>query len=218
MARWFAVGRGAEVVPRQIAQTQLLGTEIALWRDAAGSLNAWENRCPHRGVRLSIGTNTGTELRCRYHGWRFASGTGQCTVIPAHPSQKPASSVHVRTYSVIERYHLVWVSPDTDSTPAPSLPIEATPRDTTLRSVFINAAVQKVAHALTDQYGAASSDEFTLRARGLIFLLQPVTESQTILHGVAEPEEFSTAERLAVLRQHNSRLSALRDAVEKGSP
>jgi nitrite reductase/ring-hydroxylating ferredoxin subunit len=217
VARWFAVGRGAEVVPRHIAQTQLLGTELALWRDDAGSLNAWENRCPHRGVRLSIGTHAGTELRCQYHGWRFASGSGQCTVIPAHPSQKPASGVHVRTYSVVERYHLVWVSPDADSTPAPSLPIEDTSRDTTLRSMFINAAVQKVAHALADQYGAASTDEFTLRARGVIFLLQPVTQSQTILHGVTEPEEFGT-DRLAALRQYNSRLSALRDEVETSAP
>ena len=111
MARWFPVGRGAEVVSRHIAQTQLLGEEIAVWRDDAGSLNAWQNRCPHRGVRLSIGTNTGTELRCQYHGWRFASGSGQCSVIPAHPTQKPASSVRVKTYARSEEHTSELQSP-----------------------------------------------------------------------------------------------------------
>jgi phenylpropionate dioxygenase-like ring-hydroxylating dioxygenase large terminal subunit len=83
MNRWFAVARGAELALRHVMHTQLLGQEIALWRDDAGALNAFENRCPHRGVRLSIGTNTGMELRCQYHGWRFASGGGRCAFIPA---------------------------------------------------------------------------------------------------------------------------------------
>ena len=217
MARWFAVARGAEVVPRHIAQTQLLGTEIALWRDAAGNLNAWENRCPHRGVRLSIGTNTGTELRCRYHGWRFASGSGQCSVIPAHPTQKPASSVRVKTYAVTERYHLVWINPDVGSAAAPSLPIEEPSQDTTLRSVFTNSPLARVFQGLQQEYEAVTLDEFTLRAAGLVFSLQPVTDSQTIIHGVAEPGTFG-ADRLTALRQHNSKLSALRDALERGAP
>ena len=87
--RWFPVARSEEVVARHVVQTQLLGQEAALWRDDSGLANAWENRCPHRGVRLSIGINTGSELQCRYHGWRYASGGGQCTFIPAHPDQKP---------------------------------------------------------------------------------------------------------------------------------
>jgi phenylpropionate dioxygenase-like ring-hydroxylating dioxygenase large terminal subunit len=34
-----------------------------------------ENRCLHRGVRLSIGVNDGRELTCQYHGWRYSSRT-----------------------------------------------------------------------------------------------------------------------------------------------
>ena len=99
-------------MPRYVAQAQLLGREIALWRSDAGAVNAWENRCPHRGVRLSIGYNTGNELRCQYHGWRFAAGSGQCTLIPAHPTQKPASGIRVGVYAAVERHHLVWVNLD----------------------------------------------------------------------------------------------------------
>lgn len=217
MARWFPVGRGAEVVSRHIAQTQLLGEEIAVWRDDTGSVNAWQNRCPHRGVRLSIGTNTGTELRCQYHGWRFASGSGQCSVIPAHPTQKPASSVRVKTYAVIERYHLVWINAAVDSATVPSLPIEDTPEDTTIRSVFTNSPLTRVFQTLEHEYAAVTLDEFTLRAAGLVFSLQPVTDTQTIIHGAAEPGTFN-ADRLTALRHHNSKLNALRDALERGVP
>ena len=217
MARWFPVGRGAEVVSRHIAQTQLLGEEIAVWRDDDGGLNAWQNRCPHRGVRLSIGTNTGTELRCQYHGWRFASGSGQCSVIPAHPTQKPASSVRVKTYAVLERYHLVWINAAAGFATVPSLPIEEPSQDTTLRSVFTNAPLARVCQGLEQEYAAVALDEFTLRTAGLVFSLQPVTDSQTIIHGVAQPGTFG-ADRLTALRHHNSKLGALRDVLERGVP
>jgi nitrite reductase/ring-hydroxylating ferredoxin subunit len=215
VARWFPVARGAEVVLRHVAQTQLNGEEVAVWRDDAGSLNAWENRCPHRGVRLSIGTNTGTELRCQYHGWRFASGSGQCTAIPAHPTQKPSSNVRVKTYAVIERYHLVWINSVGGPAEVPELPIQELSQDTTIRSVFTNSPLAQVFKALEREYGAGALDEFTLTAAGLIFALQPVTDSQTIIHGVAEPGTFG-ADRLAALRHHNSRLGALREALERG--
>ena len=217
MGRWFPVARGAEVVSRHIAQTQLLGEEVALWRDDAGNLNAWQNRCPHRGVRLSIGTHMGTELRCQYHGWRFASGSGQCSFIPAHPTQKPASSVRVRTFAVIERHHLIWINPDGGTGEAPALPIQESSRDTTIRSMFINSPLVPVVAALERAYEAVTLDDFTLRAAGLIFSLQPVSQGQTIIHGVAEPEVFG-ADRLAALRHHNSKLSAVREAVERGAP
>jgi nitrite reductase/ring-hydroxylating ferredoxin subunit len=187
--RWFAVARSAEVGGRQVVQTQLLGQEIALWRDDAGNVNAWANRCPHRGVRLSIGHNTGTELRCRYHGWRFASGTGRCTYIPAHPTQKPASTLHADVYFAIERYQYVWVS--LRSQPAPPI-LTATPRSpgaplspgptllgmdpadsaTTLRSIFVNAPARAIADALRRGYridavtsaSVTAQDAFTLIA------------------------------------------------------
>jgi nitrite reductase/ring-hydroxylating ferredoxin subunit len=112
MTRWFPVARADDVVPRHVVHTQLLGQELAVWRDDADGVNAWENRCPHRGVRLSIGTNTGTELRCRYHAWRFAGGSGRCSFIPSHPTQKPASTLRARVYPVHVRGGHVWVTLD----------------------------------------------------------------------------------------------------------
>ena len=230
MDRWFPVARSAEVVPRHVAQAQLLGQEIALWRADTGVINAWENRCPHRGVRLSIGSNTGTEVRCRYHAWRFASGSGQCIFIPAHPTQKPAGTIRARTYSAIERYHLVWVNLD-PHTDLPELPLTETAQDATLRSIFINAPIPTVRDTLSRGYriGATAeapvtvADAFTLTANtaasrdvtpAVVFFLQPVTETQTILHGLlhAAPPPVG---RLETLRHHNTQMSALRNEAER---
>ena len=247
MARWFPVARSAEIVPRYVAQAQLLGREIALWRSDAGAVNAWENRCPHRGVRLSIGYNMGNELRCQYHGWRFAAGSGQCTLIPAHPTQKPASGIRVGVYAAVERHHLVWVNLDAQigapdgagaAVPRPILTaasefelggVTEGPQDMTLRSIFVNAPADVVSSALLQGYRVdaattapvAAVDAYTLTASiqaagnapAITFLLQPVSDQQTVIHGLLQPDALAT-DRLAVLRYHNAELSRVRDGVE----
>jgi phenylpropionate dioxygenase-like ring-hydroxylating dioxygenase large terminal subunit len=45
-----------------------LSENIVLWRDAEGQVNAVEDRCPHRGARLSLGWNLGDRVACWYHG------------------------------------------------------------------------------------------------------------------------------------------------------
>ena len=111
---WFPVVRSQEIGLRHIHRSQLLNQELAIWRDDDGQINAWENRCPHRGTRLSIGLNTGAEIRCQYHGWRYASQSGQCTFIPAHPAMEPSPRYCVNTFECIEKYGYVWVRLEKD--------------------------------------------------------------------------------------------------------
>jgi nitrite reductase/ring-hydroxylating ferredoxin subunit len=196
--RWFPVARSEEAPPRHVVQAQLLGQEIALWRDDSGALNAWENRCPHRGVRLSIGINDGTTLRCQYHGWRYASGNGQCVLIPAHPEQKPSNVIRAKPYGVAEAYGFIWVNLSGGATDLPALGLNGW---TTLRSVFVAAPIAAVEQGLKAQ------------AEGPVVLLQPVTETETIIHGLL-PEALAGDERLALLRSHNARLTELRDSIE----
>lgn len=234
--RWFPVTRGEEAVRRHVVHAQLLGEELAVWRDDGGAVNAWENRCAHRGVRLSIGTNTGRELQCRYHGWRYASGSGQCTFVPAHPDQAPPKVVRAKSYPCAEAYGYVWASLGAAGG-GPSVPALDGREPTTLRSVFVRASAPLVAERLTGYRFAPAAarradaplvpatvrphDPFTLEAEAVadgirttvVFLLQPVTQETAVVHAVLATA-LSGAARLAALRHHNDQLTTLRDAVE----
>jgi nitrite reductase/ring-hydroxylating ferredoxin subunit len=215
MNRWFAVSACGEVPHGHVAHSQLLGQELVLWRSASGALNAWENRCPHRGVRLTLGACVGEELRCQYHAWRFATGSGQCTHIPAHPGQKPAATIRAQVYPVFEDGTFAWVN----LAPAAVPGVRATrPIDTALRSIFTRAPATRVRQVLLHGYAEQAVDlvdEFTLGvpATGLQFMLQPVTDAQTIIHARLQ-NEVNAAERLAVLRRHNDLMCAVRDRAE----
>jgi phenylpropionate dioxygenase-like ring-hydroxylating dioxygenase large terminal subunit len=213
--RWFPVARSEEVVARHVVQTQLLGQEAALWRDDSGLANAWENRCPHRGVRLSIGINTGSELQCRYHGWRYASGGGQCTFIPAHPDQKPPNVIKAKPYACAERNGFVWINLSENADPA-ALPALGLNAFTTMRSVFIEASAVAVAERLAAE-GFAAKD-FVLETQGdlgkTVLFLQPMNDGQTLVHGLVAAD-ISGPDRDAALRTHNDRLKDIRDALER---
>ena len=189
MSAWFPVASSAGLTPRHVFHTSLEGQELALWRDDAGLANVWENRCPHRGVRLSMGANLGTELRCQYHGWRFASGTGRCDSIPAHPGFTPSQGLTVKTYPCVEHYGLVW----TTLTDMPQdIPDLGAVSWRNLRAIFVEAPLS-----------AVDLPEFD----NVILFLQPVSDSQTAVHGL-------TTDPAIPLRHYDDQLTRLRDRIE----
>ena len=105
---WHPVADAATIVPGKIFPASLLGQDLALFRDSDGKVHAWEDRCPHRGTRFTIGHIEKGEVVCAYHDWQFAP-SGQCTRIPALPDHKPAASTCARTYAATEQYGFVWV-------------------------------------------------------------------------------------------------------------
>ncbi len=111
---WHAVARTEDLQPGSPLPARLLGEDLVLWR-SGDRLVAWQDRCPHRGFPLSKGQVAGDTLVCPYHGLAFNSA-GQCTHIPAHPTQQPPARALVRTYQIQERYGLVWVLLGKDET------------------------------------------------------------------------------------------------------
>jgi nitrite reductase/ring-hydroxylating ferredoxin subunit len=85
------------------------GGELALWRSAEGVAQAWENRCPHRGTRLTLARILGGRLSCAYHGWEFGADGGRCVSIPAHPAMPAPKNLCVTTYAAQEHTGMVWV-------------------------------------------------------------------------------------------------------------
>jgi phenylpropionate dioxygenase-like ring-hydroxylating dioxygenase large terminal subunit len=117
---WHPVAAALDLAPGKLIPVRLLDREIVLWR-ADGTVRAWEDRCPHRGTRLSIGSIQGQEVVCGYHGWHFDC-EGRCAMIPAHPGLAARTPARVKTFRAGERYGLIWVSvgePARDVAPFP---------------------------------------------------------------------------------------------------
>ena len=94
----------------------LNGLDIVIWRSESAVVQAWQNQCPHRGMRLSFGQVRGEQLSCRYHGWEFDQ-QGQCSRIPSQPDLKPAKTLCVPGYQCIEQAGLIWINTDNTNTP-----------------------------------------------------------------------------------------------------
>ncbi|MGV7211142.1 Rieske 2Fe-2S domain-containing protein [Oxalobacteraceae bacterium A2-2] len=119
MNDWHPVALSTGLAPGAMAASELLDTRLVLWRDSAGQAHAWEDRCPHRGARLSMGAIVDDTLRCPYHGWTFGS-EGRCRHIPALPDLSgDRLKAQVATYQVQEAYGLLWVCLGTPAHPGP---------------------------------------------------------------------------------------------------
>ena len=241
---WHPLASLHDVVPRHVFWGRLLGRELAVWRADDGFVNVWENRCLHRGVRLSVGTNDGRELVCRYHGWRYTSRTAGCTYIPAHPADAPARTICNRTLPALERYGLVWSGADPDGD-APTFDELESGQTFALRGVTVRAPAGLVIDALSrhrfsptarigvpgDGNGAGAGPRMTVTDRGDYHVVlraeSPDGEAASTAVFFAQPAdadrtivrgvlaaEPDPSSRIPVWRHHNSALSQLRDDVE----
>ncbi|MEP6017798.1 MAG: 2Fe-2S iron-sulfur cluster-binding protein [Paracoccaceae bacterium] len=193
--QWFPIASSSDLVPRHVFQAKLFGREFAAWRADDGYVNVWENRCLHRGVRLSIGINNGRELKCQYHGWRYANRTAGCTYIPAHPADAPARTICNNTYPAMEAHGLIW-SGEEASGPLPNLGAHAD--GIVLRAIPVHAPAAMVEEALQ---GYDSE---------IRFFVQPCDSDHCVIRGLAKPG----GDRATLLRQHSFGLGELRDRVE----
>jgi phenylpropionate dioxygenase-like ring-hydroxylating dioxygenase large terminal subunit len=100
---------------------RLLDQDLVLWRPHSGPVQAWPDRCPHRGARLSLGRVQGNTLQCAYHGWQF-DAQGQCQRVPALPDFKPPPTHCAPRHEACERYGLIWVRLQTPQAAGAPLP------------------------------------------------------------------------------------------------
>ena len=103
---WYVAAWASEVPAGQIISRQILGVPLALYRTESGIIGALEDRCPHRGVPLSLGCVIKDRLRCGYHGLWFDE-TGHCVEIPGQDKIPPG--MKTQSYPVVERDALIWI-------------------------------------------------------------------------------------------------------------
>lgn len=116
---WYPVAPSWQVGNAPIGVTRL-SERIVLWRDAAGTVHALEDRCPHRGARLSLGWNLGDRVACWYHGVEI-DGTGTVCNVPAVKFCPMQGERRVRSYPVQEHAGAIflWFGLEPETPPGP---------------------------------------------------------------------------------------------------
>ncbi|RWF28728.1 Rieske (2Fe-2S) protein [Mesorhizobium sp.] len=153
---WQPVALSASIEPGSSAGTHIDGKEFVVWRDNRGAPHVWEDRCPHRGMKLSFGFVRGDHIACLYHGWQYDTA-GQCRYIPAHPELDVPGSIRVPVFQTVEVAGMIWVAtePTESAPPAPQEAGETVP----VRSVFFGAAIDAVLAAIETTPSRPFSDE-----------------------------------------------------------
>jgi nitrite reductase/ring-hydroxylating ferredoxin subunit len=186
-ASWFAVSLADGLEPATSTGIRLRGQEIVLWRDSDGVAHAWEDRCPHRGMRLSLGFVRGNHIACLYHGWQY-DAAGQCRYIPAHPELVPPASIRTVLYPCREWLGMIWIHSEPNAEP-PAFAAAQTSVVTPVRSITADCPPERLRGALIIAHAAGpwtGSGLLRLHAEGheIFAAIQPITETRTALHVV----------------------------------
>jgi phenylpropionate dioxygenase-like ring-hydroxylating dioxygenase large terminal subunit len=103
--QWYVIAFSRRVGAQPLKR-ECLGDPIVLFRTDAGDPVALIDRCPHRGVPLSLGKRMGQQIQCGYHGFEYASD-GACRRVPTSAAIPRGLRVHA--YPLVERWEWIWM-------------------------------------------------------------------------------------------------------------
>lgn len=129
---WYPTMPEAKLPPDRPVPFRLLGQDIVLFRGPGGAPAAVEDRCPHRGARLSLGfldpdVPDGPALACPYHGWAFGAD-GRCLKVPQAHEPLRGMKRGAKGHHAAARYGWIWVALEEPLAPIPEIPEAADPR------------------------------------------------------------------------------------------
>ncbi|MBL8771388.1 MAG: aromatic ring-hydroxylating dioxygenase subunit alpha [Phenylobacterium sp.] len=113
----------ARDVRNKPVRVALAGEALVLFRDGQGRPGALIDRCPHRGVALSLGRVAADGcLECPFHGWRF-DVTGANRGVPLNPEAR-LETLGAQALPTREVGGLIWVytRPGAVEPPEPAIP------------------------------------------------------------------------------------------------
>jgi phenylpropionate dioxygenase-like ring-hydroxylating dioxygenase large terminal subunit len=103
---WYVAAWGHELTSGALLARTILERPVLLYRGDSGQVVALDDRCCHRGAKLSKGRLEGDCVRCMYHGLKF-DASGACVQIPGQ--DVIPKGMGVRRYPLVERDSLVWI-------------------------------------------------------------------------------------------------------------
>ena len=104
---WYLVADAREVTNEPVGFKRL-NQDIVVWRNERGEINVVEDRCPHRGARLSKGRVRDGYITCIYHGLQL-DGDGVIRETPPTPDCPFVGQKAIRSYPCREFHGAVWV-------------------------------------------------------------------------------------------------------------
>src|SRR5882762_7224072 len=108
---WMPIAAVAELDDHPTRPVRLLGENLVLYKDKAGTYGLVDRHCPHRRADLSYGYTDSCGLRCHYHGWLW-DNTGRCLQQPfeetSHPEARFKDRVRIKAYPVEAKAGLLW--------------------------------------------------------------------------------------------------------------
>jgi phenylpropionate dioxygenase-like ring-hydroxylating dioxygenase large terminal subunit len=107
--QWYAILESNEIKKGRPIGVTRMAEKMVAWRDSAGTLTLMADKCPHRGVALSIGEVKNDCIQCPFHGFEY-DRSGDCTLVPANgKTASPPKALHVQTYPTREAHGLVYI-------------------------------------------------------------------------------------------------------------
>lgn len=106
---WYPVMFSSQL-GRKPMKLRLFGEDVMFFRDGTKAY-ALQDRCPHRGIPLSLGKQEfpGT-FTCRYHGWTFDLESGNLVAaLTDGPDSPICGKARAATYPVAERAGIIWI-------------------------------------------------------------------------------------------------------------
>jgi phenylpropionate dioxygenase-like ring-hydroxylating dioxygenase large terminal subunit len=106
--QWYVLLESEEIGKEPVGVTRM-GEKMVFWRDASGKVRCALDKCPHRGIQLSLGAIVDDHLQCPFHGFEYDS-SGACVHIPANGRGGVIpSALRLRSYPTYEAHGYIWV-------------------------------------------------------------------------------------------------------------
>jgi len=120
---WMPIAAVTEFEKENVRPLRLLGEDLVLYKDQAGTFGLVDRHCAHRRADLSYGFVEECGLRCNYHGWLYDE-KGRCLEQPyedtAAQQARFKDKIHIKAYPVESHAGLLWAY--LGPTPAPLVP------------------------------------------------------------------------------------------------
>lgn len=193
---YFPVALHRDIRHGGLFRSRLEGLAVVIWRSDDDQVHVWEDRCPHRSIRISAGRNFGEYVEGIYHGWRFGKD-GMVVGIPAE-GYAPRPDIKVRALPSTVHTEFVWASLSEDALAPDYKPAKS---DVLIRPLPIGAP-------------AGTVRDFVAQLPGLSAVVTPSDTETSIVYGHVKPRKNENS--LETVQRLNARLNTLRRSIEEG--